>query len=131
MSLDKQEQIGAELFNLNNIKEVNAQNFFESTPYVMWKQKVKARFGRDSEKLMLSTLFEKLNAHDNGGVEALVAQVLTDPNTHAVGVRYENLLLQKWVDGARNNIHDDVRNFVRYALYRGPARDAVYASGQR
>lgn len=114
-----QAQTATHLFNTHKVKDADIQTFFKSPHFINWEKAVKAEFGDKAEELIFSTMSKEFNAHDNVAIEAIIAHAIEDPDTRDLGIRFEDLLLDRLVDGVSQGKTDDMSTFLRYLVYRG------------
>lgn len=107
------------LFNFHNVKALNADGFFLSKQFRTWEKQVKTAYRDDSEQLLFDTMCDEFSENNNGGVEAIIAQAIENGNRLEMGLRFEDLLLQKLIVGINEKKLNLQKDFVRYVHYRG------------
>lgn len=91
-----------------------------------WESEVKAGYGSRTEELLFSAMYDNYNARDNGGVVAIIAQAMKGSDTHKLGSRFEDLLLDKLAPGVERAVagsnedadFGDLLKYLRYSYYR-------------
>lgn len=123
--LRKQKKVDR-FFRKNKVREVKAEDMFKSVEFEKWRKQAEAAAGRDSENLMFDTLYREFRDRDNGRFEAIIAQAMKDQETEGLALRFEDRLLDQWVDGLKNDDLQHIKKYMRYVQYRAPHEWSVH-----
>lgn len=76
-------------------------------------------------------MLNQLYKIDIGGVEPVIALAIKNKDTQALGLCFENLLLEKVAKDLRRGDELSIITYMRYALYRGSAANSVETKMQK